>query len=167
MFLSRNVIFFLNLNPNERIIIIGGGSGKVLESINQLNIPLTIDFIEPSTRMIEKARERIQESSNLSVNFHKIEFESYKSSEKYDWVCCFFFLDLFNKSQSLHMHLDHIKSLMDIRSNLLVSDFEINKDSWWKKLLSYFMHLFFKATTGLESNGTKRYRWNGHELWVS
>ncbi|WP_422360581.1 methyltransferase [Reichenbachiella sp.] len=146
--------FLSHLNANERIIIIGGGSGEILKSIDQLNIPLTVDFIEPSMQMIEKARKWTPESSNLSVNFHQRKFESFKSLKEYDWICCFFFLDLFEK-KSLQIHIDRIKKLMNVQSKLLVSDFEIGKDSGWKRVLSLIMHKFFKVTTRLESNGLK------------
>lgn len=152
--LNSQTHYIQGFMPNERILIIGGGSGEVLTAMEQLNMPLVIDFIEPSERMIEKARERMIDSSNLEVTFHQTTFESFPSSDKYDWVCCFYFLDLF-KPESLQLHINHIKKLMHSKSHLLVSDFQIKNATWWKRILSQIMHQFFKITTRLESNRLK------------
>ncbi|SMD35462.1 Ubiquinone/menaquinone biosynthesis C-methylase UbiE [Reichenbachiella faecimaris] len=149
--LKSQTRFLSQLQPNNRVLIIGGGSGRVLESIVQEDIPLTIHFIEPSEQMIEKARKRELKSSNLDVSFYQTRFESFDTSDKYDAVCCFYFLDLFKK-KSLNLHLAHIKALMNNQAILLVSDFQNRKGTWWQKGLSMVMHVFFKFTTGLESN---------------
>lgn len=146
--------FISYLMPHDQVIIIGGGSGKILESINGLNIPLRIDFIEPSDAMIEKARKRILDSSNLIVNFHQTRFEHFEIFDKYDWVCCFYFLDLFNK-ESLRSNLERIKRFMHERSGLIVSDFQNIERAWWKTVLSGMMHCFFKYSTNLESSQLK------------
>jgi len=152
--LKSQTHYLSDLKPNDRILIIGGGTGKVLEALNRLDILLEIDFIEPSTAMIEKARKRMLDSSNLMVNFQQVTLESFTVRSKYDWVCCFYFLDLF-KEHSLKEHLYRIKTMMNEGANLLVADFNNRESNWWKRLLSAIMHWFFKMTTQLESNKLK------------
>ncbi|WP_456459593.1 class I SAM-dependent methyltransferase [Reichenbachiella sp.] len=152
--LKSQTHYLSDLKPNDRILIIGGGTGKVLEALSLLDIPLEIDFIEPSTPMIEKARKRMLDSSNLIVNFQQVTLEAFTPRSKYDCVCCFYFFDLF-KEHSLKEHMDRIKTMMTESSNLLVADFNNQKANWWKKALSATMHWFFKMTTQLESNKLK------------
>ena len=142
------------LKPNEKILIVGGGSGNVLTFIDELDIPLTIDFVEPSEKMIQRAENRMPLNNLADINFHQATFESYNPQVQYDWVFCFFFLDLF-KRETLINHVAHINNLMNTESILWVTDFQIVADSFWQKGLSKIMHVFFKLTTKLESNKLK------------
>lgn len=151
----KSQIHFLNLiEPKQRVLIIGGGSGKVLIALDHLNMTLTIDFVEPAHAMIEKARRRSDKLHNLTINFHQTRFEDYHSKGAYDWVCCFYFLDLF-KEDTLNQHLTKIEQIMSHRAQLMVADFQNPSGHIWMKILSRFMHLFFKLTTNLESNRLK------------
>lgn len=152
--LKSQTHFLPLIQPNSNLLIIGGGSGQVLEAINRLNIPLIIDFIEPAQPMIEKAKRRCSKLHNLSINFHQVRFQDFETSSRYDWVCCFYFLDLF-KEQTFNLHVKHISQLMNSNSQLLVSEFQNPSGHFWKKVLSRLMHLFFKLTTNLESNRLK------------
>lgn len=152
--LKSQTHFIWKFKAGDRILIIGGGSGEVLTDIEQLNIPLIIDFVEPSGRMIHKASKRIKDSSNLIVNFHQTSFELFQTNEAYGIVCCFFFMDLF-KEDTLGEHLNHINVLMKEDGNLYVTEFRKGFEKWWQKPLSIFMHMFFKLTTNLESDRLK------------
>ena len=152
--LKSQAHFLPLIKANDRILIIGGGSGLILKAMDQLEIPIAIDFIEPSSRMIEKAKKHALKAINLKVRFHQIGFESFKSKENFNTICCFFFLDLF-KEQSLKSHLNHINNLINEKSYLLVSDFQNIRGKWWQIGLAKMMHVFFKLTAGLESNNLK------------
>lgn len=148
------------------MLIIGGGTGQVLEALDKLKIPLVIDFIEPSYRMIEKARKRSTGLSNLEVKFHQIRLQSFRLDYKYDWVCCFYFLDLF-ESDKLRSLLQQIKKLMEDHSHLIVGDFQKRRSKYWQGVLSKMMHIFFKLTADLESHRLKdidkEVKFNGFE----
>jgi len=146
--------FLYLIEPHSRVLIIGGGSGLILEAMDKLNKPLMIDFIEPSELMIERARKRSTELSNLEVRFHQIRLQSFESNQKYDCICCFYFLDLFELVK-LRKVLEQIKSLMGKQAHLFVADFQNRKGEMWQNLLSCVMHTFFRLTAGLESSHLK------------
>ena len=138
---------FLHLiKPHANVLILGGGSGWILDELNKLQKPVTIWYIELSGEMLSMARRR----SNLFLSVHFIQ-----GSEKdipdnvlYDVVITNFFLDLFKK--------EHLKSTMDtILSSLkpegiwLACDF-VNRN-WWHKFLLWVMYRFFKLTTRIEA----------------
>lgn len=147
------------IKTNNRVLIIGGGTGQVLENFNYIGFPLTIDFVEPSGRMIKKARQRQSKLDRLNLNFIQEKFENIKFEKKYDFVCCFFFLDLFDEP-GLKEVVQKVETIMTDTGYLLVSDFQVKKNIWWQKWLSAIMHSFFKLTTKLESKSLKDI--NGH-----
>lgn len=145
------------LKPDDRILIVGGGSGQVLAAMSDLKIPLKVDFVEPSAQMIEKAKRRMSAGSQVEINYYQEKFQNFETKSTYDCICCFYFLDLFNESNLSH-HLSHISKLMKWNGILLVSDFQILPNQKLHLLLSRLMHLFFKMTTNLESNRLENIR---------
>lgn len=148
---KSQTIFLDKMEPEQTLIILGGGSGKILEKLDQLSTPLKVDFVEPSGNMIEKAQKRILDSSNLNITFHQKRFEEFVCQETYDWVHCGFFLDLFKK-ESLKEVLVSVKTMMNTNSKLLVCDFRIDQNNYWQTSLTKVMHLFFKTFAKLESD---------------
>lgn len=149
--LQSQTHFIHLIKPYNRILIIGGGSGKVLDTLDQLNQPIIIDFVEPSAAMMKKAKKRASGLVNLNVHFYQQKFEVFNSVSTYDWICCFYFLDLFRK-EALIQNITHIYRLMTDQTFLLVSDFQIKpNEKGWQKGLSDIMHTFFRLTASLES----------------
>lgn len=142
--------------PDNKVLIVGGGTGKVLCDLNQLGIPLAIDFVEPSGKMIKQAKRRASKLSNLNVNFIQSElgFLDIEPGEPYDFICTFFFLDLFEE-RDLVDSIDKLGKLLKPDGFLFVSDFQIINNSWWQKALSAMMHWFFRMTTSLQSSRLK------------
>lgn len=150
---SQNHFIHL-IKANSHLLIVGGGSGKVLEALNRFNIPLLIDFVEPSSQMINRAKMGASRFSNLDIHFHQAKLKEFDPSKAYDWICCFYFLDLFEK-KNLIQNIDLLKDLMTDQGNLIVSDFQILKNKTWQMALSAIMHTFFRFTTRLESKELK------------
>lgn len=149
---------FIDLIPsNSNILIIGGGTGKGLDFINKLGITIEVDFVEPSTKMMERARTRASGYKKLRMKFIQEEFEAFQPRIQYDVICCFYFLDLFETPKLLHS-LEHISNLMNRNSILLVSDFQNLHNKTWQKVLSKIMHIFFRFMTGIESRKLKDIR---------
>ena len=146
--------YLSQLKINDSILILGGGTGKILNEIQKLNISVEIDFIDPSIEMLKKAKSRIVPATLNHVKFHQMRFQEFNFEKKYDWIYCGFFLDLFNE-QDLIQNLSHIKWHMSDRTSLIVTDFQIVRKSYWQTLISKAMHLFFKVFTKLESKELK------------
>lgn len=139
--------FLDQIKPNEQILILGGGTGKILENLEVLNLNLKIDFVEPSLTMLTQAKSR---NAN-HVNFHPLKFEDFSEGQQYDWVFCGFFLDLFPE-QILRNNLNRIKFLMKPTAKLQVVDFQIIDDSWWQRTMSILMHSFFRVFADLQND---------------
>lgn len=138
--------------PYDNVLILGGGTGKILSAMDDLNIPLNIVFVEPSEKMMKKAKRFALHFSHLTIDFHSTTFESFHSTDKYDWICCFYFLDVFGR-ESLIQTLRSIHQRMDDTSALIVADFQISQEKkTWQVWMSHVMHVFFKLAAKLESN---------------
>lgn len=139
------------LNPGDKILIVGGGTGWILDEIAKL-FPqkTTVDFVEASAKMIAIAKKR-RVSYGL-VAFINIPIEEFRPNKKYDVVITSFFFDNFNQ--------EHAKKNFSIIDNCLkknglwfFSDFyvrQINKTTW-KSLMLKVMYLFFNLTANVEA----------------
>lgn len=135
--------FVEEINANSTILVVGGGTGEILE---ELPSGLFVDYVEPSAAMIRKASGRRHKLAH--INFIQCELSKIKSGQQYDWIICNYVLDLFEKDE-LRLHLLLIKDLMSSASRLIVTDFQIQQGKIWQFILSTAMHLFFRLTTGL------------------
>lgn len=127
------------------ILILGGGTGKLLELIPQVK---SIDYLEKSEKMIERAKRR---KGKNSVSFLHEDFLEFQSGKKYNVILCPFFLDCFNET-NLKKSITKVKSLLKKDGNLVVSDFEVGSTN---RILNKAMHLFFRFTANLESKELK------------
>lgn len=138
--LASQVEFLNEIKATDRVLILGGGTGKLLEHLLECE---SIDFVEKSSKMIAKANDR---KSIQPINFIECDFLAFESNQAYDVIICPFFLDCFDATH-LNNVLDKIKMHLINDGRLLVTDFGINTPH----LLSKVMHLFFRATVNLES----------------
>lgn len=111
------------LKPHDRILWIGGGSGWFLREINQLNIPLTIDYVELSETMIQKAQSKVYE--HLNINFIAKDMFIVQYEGRYDVVLSAFIFDHFMADQcqtlfkkiNLHLRQEGIWFYVDFSEN--------------------------------------------------
>lgn len=141
--LIKAQVHFMNLvQPQHRVLIIGGGTGHLLEEISLCD---RIDYVEKSEAMLRRAAKR---KANHSINFHHTDFLEFEPETEFDFVICPFFLDCF-KEERLKIVLEKIKSVLAPDGTLVVTDFQKTNGN---SLLLKLMHTFFKFTTHLESN---------------
>lgn len=142
--------FLDQLHPNQSILVLGGGTGWLLEQLNALHIPLQVTYVEPSSKMIAYAMKRT--ISNIEVQFEEKYFDtSFEREEKYDVVFTNFFLDLFEGVELNHL-IQHISSLLKKEGKWIVTDFYLGKKkSWRKRLLLWLMYRFFSLFSSLKT----------------
>jgi ubiquinone/menaquinone biosynthesis C-methylase UbiE len=141
--------FLDEIKGGQRILILGGGTGRVLDWISKLDVQ--IDYVEPSSRMMAKAKKKC---AGPSISYFEQTFEQFEGKEPYEMIICNFFLDLFNEI-NLKSNIQRVKLLMRPNSLLIVTDFQVQKGRIWQIILSKIMHGFFRITTGLQSKKLK------------
>jgi ubiquinone/menaquinone biosynthesis C-methylase UbiE len=137
-------------------LILGGGSGWLLNDIC-CNYPhLEIDYIDLSPRMIDKAKKRVKETGY--VNFI-LGTEDDLPYHHYDGVITNFFLDMFDEN-GLSIVIEKIKRSLGKEVIWLVTDFVNERKSHAIKL--WCMYLFFKIITQIDA--THLSDWRGQML---
>jgi len=144
----KSQLHFLNELPEEgNLLIIGGGSGWILEEVVIFRPRLKIDYLEASAKMIELSKAR--NVSSTDVQFI-IGTEVDIPETIYDGIVTNFFLDVFDESR-LKVIMDHLKGKLSEDGVWLCTDF--HKTGRWKhKLLLKTMHLFFGLVSNLDAN---------------
>ena len=141
---------FLNDVPiGGCVLILGGGSGKILPELHTINPTCRIWYIEASSSMLNLARENAKDFSFDEINFIHGTHNEVPTGVKFDTVITNFFLDLFSDN-TLSTVLGKIHSILSPNGNLLVTDFA-DQGKFWQHILLKIMYRFFRITCGIEA----------------
>ena len=139
---------FLNIIPdNAKILVVGGGTGKIINYLENLSYQLEIDFVEPAANMINRAKKR--QVSHLQVNFYHHSILELKTTD-YDVILTNFFFDQFSQSQA-QLILRHLKPKLRPNGSLIFSDF-VSTKYIWDILITRLMFYFFQLTANIRVN---------------
>jgi tRNA (cmo5U34)-methyltransferase len=132
--------FFLpEIKPGSKILIIGGGTGKILEQIDTLKIGVSIWYIDASQRMIELAKKRVLRNDNV-VFIHGTE-ESIPDEIHFDFIITNFYLDLFPTAEVQNLTIKFRRCLTS-EGKWIVTDFIEDERMFTRGLLA-LMYAFF------------------------
>ena len=136
---------------NSRILIVGGGTGWILEKFAAVHSNgLTIDYVESSAQMIALSQKRNYQENK--INFINQAVENYSTNEKYDIILTPFLFDNFTatKIQIIFTQLD---GLLKPGATWLYADFVYDKEKGrlWQKALLKLMYFFFRITSKIET----------------
>src|SRR5215469_10516735 len=85
----------------SRVLLVGEGNGRFLESVIAGKQAGFIKVVEKSRAMIRLAKARAGESRNVELEFIEADFRLWQSGEEFDCIVTHFFLDLFNPAAQL------------------------------------------------------------------
>ncbi|WP_316831402.1 class I SAM-dependent methyltransferase [Pedobacter aquatilis] len=141
-----------NVPANSRILVVGGGTGWILDEISKIYPSgLTIIYVELSAKMIEKSKTR-------SVGYNFIEFinlgiEDFKADKSFDVILTPFLFDNFDakRAGAVFSQLDNV---LNKQGSWFMVDFSLNNNRgrWWKWMLLKLMYVFFKTIGIVEAN---------------
>lgn len=141
-----------NIPANSKVLIVGGGTGWILESIaKQHDSGLQIVYVEISEKMLRLAKAR--DAGKNKVAFVHADIEAYQGDMKFDVVLTPFLFCNFRHETAVKV-FDKIDALLESGSVWLLTDFttEAGRGKWWKMILLRSMYLFFKAFNIVEGN---------------
>lgn len=159
--LSRFVFFKAQVNAqisllpfisaNSKILIVGGGTGWILESIAKLYpTGLSITYVEISKKMIELSQKR--DCKNNKILFVQQAMEDYVLIEKYDVIITAFFFDNFKEDKATSVFYQ-LNNSLNKKGIWLFSDFILDQKNGkkWQEFLIKTMYFFFKIVTKIEA----------------
>lgn len=145
--LKSQKAFIDSLPSSGNLLIIGGGSGKILKSICSLKPQLQIVYIDASLKMIRLAKSQMP-NSNQILFIHGT--ENNIPNIKFDALATFYFLDLF-KSEKMNRIANQLYSSLKSDGLWLIADFNQPKNLF-QKIVEKAMFSFLKVTTHIESD---------------
>lgn len=152
--IKKAQIDLLPLIPNNsKVIIVGGGTGWILEEITKFHPSgLEITYVDSSSKMIERSKQRNYAFNK--VRFIEASIEDYllpDTDHLYDVILTPFIADCFSQSawQQVFTKLD---VFLKPKGVWLYTDFYLNdKSPLWQKLLLKLLYLFFRITCRITS----------------
>jgi len=141
---------FLDLIPeNASILLMGGGTGGILNDLLERKPSVMIDYVEPSEKMIAIAQKKLQEKFRSRVNFICGDEHQIPSEKTYDVSTSFFVLDCFTQNHAISFS-KKITSVLREDGIWLFADF-FSTDKSFHRLLIGFMYRFFKIVSNIET----------------
>ncbi|NLR90845.1 class I SAM-dependent methyltransferase [Flammeovirga agarivorans] len=143
---------FEKVKMGGKVLILGGGSGKILPFIDQQIKPNDITYVELSSEMIELAKDK---KVSCSINFIQDSYEVINPDKnKYDVLITNFFLDILTY-EKLTAFINTSHELLNQNGQWIVTDFRIDPHPL-KKVFHQTLHkcmvLFFKITVNLQNS---------------
>ncbi len=146
---NAQVYLLQHIPANSNILIVGGGTGWILDELNRLHpVGLTITYVELSTKMMAISSRRNTGANN--VTFINSAVENVVLHPDFDVVITPFLFDNFSQATAQKV-FDHLHSSLKTNGLWLYVDFEpIGK--LWQQMALKTMHIFFKMLCGIEAS---------------
>ena len=147
--INKSQTYFLKLiNPGSSILIVGGGTGWILNEITQLQSNgLEIVYVEKSLKMIRAASQRLTGLNKVIFIHEAVENSVFNKS--FDIVITSFLFDSFSNS-TINIVFQKLAVKLKPGGLWLYSDF-IKPNKLWHKLLINSMYAFFKVVCKIEA----------------
>ena len=145
-------VFLDQIPDKSRILVVGGGTGSILNYLRELNKELEVDFVEKSSNMLLKARKR--DITSLKVNFYHHSILDLETTG-YNVILTSFFFDQFTEEQA-HIILQHLKPKLRPDGILIFSDF-IRTNHPWDRIVTHLMFSFFRLTAKVRAQSFPSY----------
>jgi tRNA (cmo5U34)-methyltransferase len=139
--------FISTISDRSKILILGGGTGKLLKKLLEQRPQSEVTYIEASSKMIAIAKKTTDNDSRV-IFIHGTQ-DSIPPGLIVDVVITPFFLDLFS-DQSLKKIVLQLKSSLRAGGIWIATDFTTS-NKFPHQMLRWLMYRFFRFTTNIES----------------
>src|ERR1700744_2328908 len=137
---NAQVYLLKHITPNSRVLIVGGGTGWVLEQLSTIHPSgLDITYVDVSVNMMALARKR--NAGANKVTFITGAIEDMVITTQFDTVLTPFLLDNFTE-ENLNNLFNHIHQNLKPGGLWLNTSFQLS-GKWWQPVLLKTMFVFF------------------------
>jgi tRNA (cmo5U34)-methyltransferase len=138
----------------SRVLVIGGGSGWLLQQLLLTGKKLDILYLDASPRMLSLAQSKYKSSSKHSCNvsFRVGTEADLQNHEQFDVLITPFLLDLFPEQRLTQLML-RLAATLTPKGFWLFADFWPTQQHplWWQKALTWSMYTFFGALSNVKA----------------
>ena len=139
------------VRPGDRLLIVGGGTGWILDKIGSI-FPsgLEITYIESSARMMELSKTRKWGQNRVELVVSVV--EEWKGKTDYDCILTGFFFDNFKEVHAASI-VQQLTPYLKIGGYWLETDFYYprKRGKLWQAILLYSMYLSARLICGVEA----------------
>jgi ubiquinone/menaquinone biosynthesis C-methylase UbiE len=147
--ISSQVYLLPFIPPNASVLIVGGGTGWILEEIAKTYPSgLSITYVEISAKMNALAQKR--NTANNQVIFVNKPIEAVADSDSYDVIITSFLFDNFSET-TLATVFAHLHKMLKPNGVWLCTDFQFT-GKLWQQILLKSMYFFFGMLCRIETN---------------
>jgi tRNA (cmo5U34)-methyltransferase len=140
--------FLKDIPEGAHVLIVGGGTGWIIEELFAVNKTCSVVYIEASQKMLQKAQSRMNSSDKSRIQFI---FQSEMPSEgSYDVIITNFFLDVFPSYKLIYI-IQQLKDRVVTNGRWIVTDF-VDDGKRWQRFLLKVMYAFFRSVSKLEAS---------------
>jgi ubiquinone/menaquinone biosynthesis C-methylase UbiE len=140
------------IRPNSNILIVGGGTGEILEKIAGLYASgIEITYVEISEKMIDISRQR--NVGNNEIKFIPKPVEEFVPAVMYDAIITPFLFDNF-KAEKIEAVIQQLDPYLSPNGYWLYADFNADrtKQPLWQKASLKCMYMFFRWISHIEAD---------------
>ncbi len=149
--LHRSQLHFLSQLPkDQRILIIGGGTGRLIKPVLEICSPKEVIYVEKSGKMIDLSRKRLKSLQNHPVRFIHGTQDDLPEAQRFDVVITPFFFDQFTYYRLARIFIQ-LNRHCEPGAYWVWSDFVSPKKAYHRFLMQ-LMIWFFKASTNLDTD---------------
>ena len=146
---------------NCRVLVIGGGSGWLLQQLVLTGRQLDILYLDAAPGMLKRAEAKYKSMHlphSCQVTFRLGTEAALQPHEQFDVIITPFLLDLF-PPQRLHQLMQQLAAVLAPAGKWLFADFWPVKQPipFWQKLLTWGMYAFFGAVSGVKARHLPNY----------
>lgn len=144
---------FLDRIPvGAEILILGGGTGWLLERISEQNKSCKILYVDVSAEMIKRSALR---STKDEVHFVQGTEKDISKASKFDVIIANFYFDLFSDKKLIEI-VGHLQQHTKTDSRWLVTEFQ--DVVWWHGVMLKLMYFFFKVVSRIDASRLPKWR---------
>ena len=153
-------VFLEQIGEGSKILILGGGTGWLLNKIDERDSSCEVWYVELSERMIERACKR---KMNCKIHFIQGTEELIPVDKKFDVVITNFYLDLFSNDRVKRV-IDRINHHTHASTLWIITDFK--NTIWWQRCMLRCMYTFFRIVCKIEASQLPDWPgYLGHNGW--
>lgn len=145
--LESQAAFLDRIKTHSKVLIIGGGTGRILELLDALDVPMHVHFLDASEKMIGIAKSK--PLTNISPEFHCGRLDQLETGYKFDVVITNYFLDMFEEPE-LSKLVRTIRSSISVDGRWICTDFQRDGNLFQRALVA-MMYSFFSVATNITS----------------
>lgn len=153
---KAQIVYLHQIPQNSHLLIVGGGSGWIIEELVRRGQCSQITFLETAPAMIEMAKKRYEKlgtETDVKVNFVLGSVNALPADTTFDAVITFFLLDLYPTREAFQL-ADEINNRLQSGGIWLFADFDPKSKipvPLWQQILLGLMYFFFGLTTNLRN----------------